>query len=315
MCKKILHIVVSCYNEREMIDTTIEQLSKVMNSLISCEKVAGDSKIMIVDDGSSDGTWDRVVELRRENSLVAGVRLAANAGQQNALLAGLEHSSNIADAVISIDADLQDDIDVIPDMVDRFNEGYEIVYGVRNDRTTDSWFKRNSAQAFYRFMNSLGAKTIYNHSEFRLMSKNAIEKLLTYQERNLFLRGILPTMGMKTTTVSYQRKPRAKGESKYSVFSLMNLAMQGIVSFSVKPLRLLITLGVVFIVISLLILVYALYSFFAGIAVSGWTSIILSMWFIGGCVLFGLGIVGEYIGKIYVEVKHRPRYFIAETID
>ncbi len=245
--------------------------------------------------------------------MVKGVKLAGNAGHQNALMAGLSVAVETADAVATIDADLQDDEQVIRQMVVAATAGSDIVYGVRKGRTTDSWFKRNSAQAFYKMMAALGVKTVYNHADFRLMSKRAVKQLLEYRERNLFLRGIVPLIGYQTTCVYYDRKERTLGESKYPLSKMLSFAIDGITSFSVKPVRMVFYLGFCFLLIALAFLIYVLYEYFADNVVPGWSSLILSIWFVGGCILVGLGIIGEYIGKIYIEVKDRPRYNI-ETI-
>ena len=245
---------------------------------------------------------------------VVGVKLAGNVGHQNALMAGLTTAKDYADIIVSIDADLQDDVEVIPDMVRQYDNGYDIVYGVRRKRDTDTFFKRTTAQGFYKLMNWLGVKTIYNHADYRLMSQRAVEKLTAFRERNLFLRGMVPLIGYKTTSVYYDRAERFAGESKYPLAKMVNFAIEGITSFSIRPLRLLLYMGMIFILVSLCILCWVLVKFIAGSVVPGWSSLMLSVWFVGGCILVGLGTVGEYIGKIYMEVKDRPRYNIEKTL-
>ncbi len=310
MKKEILYIVVPCYNEEEVLVTTTEQLSHLLDTMVHDDVVSADSRILYVDDGSSDGTWRLIEQLSSQHGCVCGVKLACNVGHQNALMAGLETAVEEADLLVTIDADLQDDITVIPEMVARWREGADIVYGVRRERKTDTWFKRTTAQTFYRLMNRLGVKSVYNHADYRLMSRRAVAQLLRYRERNLFLRGIVPLVGYHTATVLYDRGQRQAGVSKYPLGKMVSFAVDGITSFSIKPVRMVFTLGVLFTLIALGMLIYTLIAYFTGRAVSGWASLILSLWFIGGCVLIGLGIVGEYIGKIYIEVKDRPRYNI-----
>ena len=245
---------------------------------------------------------------------MCGVKLAGNVGHQNALMAGLETVCDKADIIVTIDADLQDDINVISEMINKYHQGCDIVYGVRRERKTDTWFKRNSALAFYKLMQRLGVKSVYNHADYRLMSRRAVSQLLKYHERNLFLRGIVPLVGYRSEKVYYDRIERLAGKSKFPLGKMMSFAVDGITSFSIKPVRMVLTLGIVFTLIALIMFIYVLVAYFSGRAVSGWASLILSLWFIGGCVLIGLGIVGEYIGKIYIEVKDRPRYNIEQKI-
>ncbi len=309
----VLYIILPCYNEQEVLPVTLSVLSELLTQMMSDGLVDAASKILCVDDGSKDTTWQIISNWRKESTMVKGVKLAGNAGHQNALMAGLSVAVETADAVATIDADLQDDEQVIRQMVVAATAGSDIVYGVRKGRTTDSWFKRNSAQAFYKMMAALGVKTVYNHADFRLMSKRAVKQLLEYRERNLFLRGIVPLIGYQTTCVYYDRKERTLGESKYPLSKMLSFAIDGITSFSVKPVRMVFYLGFCFLLIALAFLIYVLYEYFADNVVPGWSSLILSIWFVGGCILVGLGIIGEYIGKIYIEVKDRPRYNI-ETI-
>ncbi|MBQ1611399.1 MAG: glycosyltransferase family 2 protein [Muribaculaceae bacterium] len=314
MKQDILYIVVPCYNEQEVLPITTPKLIEQLNALVEAQLIDKESRILYVNDGSIDDTWQLIEQYTQQHPQVCGVKLAGNVGHQNALLAGLEAASERADITISIDADLQDDVAVMRDMVQKYHEGCDIVYGVRRERKTDTWFKRNSALAFYKLMRRLGVKSIYNHADYRLMSRRAVKQLLNYRERNLFLRGIVPLVGYKTDSVFYDRSERLAGESKYPLSKMINFAVNGITSFSIKPVRMVLTLGIIFTLIALGILVYVLIAYFSGRTVSGWASLILSLWFIGGCVLIGLGIVGEYIGKIYIEVKDRPRYNIEKEI-
>lgn len=309
-----LAIVSPCYNEEQVLDETTKRLVELLEQMISDNQICRESKIIYVNDGSLDNTWNLISQYHKGSTFVSGINLAGNVGHQNALLAGLSVAKDYVDAIISIDADLQDDITVIPQMVDYFSKGYDIVYGVRKERNTDTWFKRNTAIAFYKLMRFLGVKSVYNHADFRLMSKRSVEQLIKYRERNLFLRGIVPLIGYKTINVYYNRSERLAGESKYPLKKMVNFAIDGITSFSVQPVRMVLLLGLLFLVISIFIFIYVLYSYFSGHIVSGWASIMLSIWLVGGCVLIGLGIVGEYIGKIYIEVKNRPRYNIQDVL-
>ena len=308
-----LSIVVPCYNEEQVLKETASRLVALMNRMADAQQIDPQrSSILFVNDGSSDQTWPLIVELHQSMPYVCGVKLAGNVGHQNALMAGLDTARTLADAIISIDADLQDDINVIPEMVSLYAEGYDIVYGVRRERTTDTWFKRNTALGFYHLMRWWGVRSVYNHADFRLMSRRAVEQLGQYRERNLFLRGIVPLIGYKTTQVYYDRAERFAGESKYPLSKMINFAIDGITSFSVAPVRMIIYIGLAFILISVVMLGYVMVSLANGTAVPGWSSLLLSLWFIGGSVLLSIGIVGEYIGKIYLEVKARPRYNIEE---
>lgn len=306
--------IVPCYNEEAVLNDTHNKLSSLYEMMIADSIISNESTILYVNDGSSDLTWDIITKLHQSKKFACGLKLAHNVGHQNALLSGIEEARKHGDIIVSIDADLQDDIHVIPDMVKKYQEGFDIVYGVRNKRTTDTWFKRNTALAFYRIMHWLGVNTIYNHADFRLMSRRAVDQLCQYHERNLFLRGIVPLIGYQTTCVYYDRIERMAGESKYPFSKMLNFAIDGITSFSVKPVRMVFGLGIIFLLISLCILIYVLHALISGNVVKGWTSIILSIWLVGGCILIGLGVVGEYIGKIYIEVKGRPRYNIEQTL-
>ena len=311
----ILYIVIPCFNEEEVLDETARRILVLLDRMESEGLVAAGSRMLPVDDGSRDHTWQIIERLHAADPRVSGVKLAANSGHQNALLAGLLTASNKADIMVSIDADLQDDAEVIPDMVRKYLEGNDIVYGVRRSRQTDNWFKRTTATLFYRIMQALGAKTIYNHADYRLMSRRAVLQLANYRERNLFLRGLVPLLGYRSDVVYYDRARRFAGTSKYPLGKMLNFALDGITSFSIRPLRLLFHLGLFFILIALCILVWVLYKYITGDVVTGWSSLILSIWFVGGCVLTGLGITGEYVGKIYMEVKDRPRYNIELTLE
>ena len=282
--------------------------------MIKTEKISEDSRILFVNDGSKDITWSLIEEYHKENKKITGLKLAKNAGHQNALFAGLMKAKEDSDILVSVDADLQDDINVIKEMVDKYHEGNDIVYGVRKERKTDTFFKRTTALAFYKVMDFMGANTIYNHADFRLMSKRAVEHLAEFDERNLFLRGMVPLIGYQTTEVYYDRTERFAGESKYTLKKMIALAIDGITSFSVKPMTMISSVGITFVFISILAAIYSLISFFTGNVVPGWTSLILSVWFLGGMILLSIGIVGQYIGKIYMEVKHRPRYNIEKYL-
>ena len=312
---KRLMIVVPCFNEQEVLYDTAKQLTEVIENLIRKGKITKNSGILFVNDGSRDKTWELIAKANKTNKYVYGLNLAANVGHQNALLAGLNTVKDICDIAISIDADLQDDINVIEQMVDKYYEGAEIVYGVRNDRKSDSFFKRFTAQAFYKFMSLMGVDTVYNHADFRLMSQPALNELSNYGERNLFLRGIVPQIGYKTDFVYYARKPRTAGESKYSLKKMLSFALDGITSFSIKPIKLVAALGAVIILCTVVAFIYTLISYFSGDTAAGWSSLMISIWFLGGVQLFSIGIVGQYVGKTYIETKQRPRYNIKEFLD
>ncbi len=309
-----LAIVVPCYNEEEVLQLASKTLRDVLDLLIEKGKIAADSFILFVNDGSKDRTWELIEKEHAQYAQVRGLKLAGNVGHQNALTAGLLTAMDMCDVTVSIDADLQDDVNVIEEMVDKFHEGKDIVYGVRSSRKKDSFFKRSTAQGFYRFMSLMGVKTIYNHADFRLMSRRAVEQFSRYEESNLFLRGMVPLIGYETDSVYYERRERAAGESKYPFKKMLALALNGITSFSIKPFGLITTLGFLIVIGSVAAAVYALISYFTENAVPGWTSLILSIWFIGGVQLLAIGLVGQYIGKIYMEVKHRPRYNIEKIL-
>lgn len=309
-----LIIVVPCYNEQEMLDYTTDELLKVIDRLQQDGKI-GTGKILYVDDGSKDATWSIIEHLTRRHEAVCGLKLAHNVGHQNALWAGLEWASLHGDVSVSIDADLQDDTRAIDEMVDRYNQGTDIVYGVRKDRQTDSVFKRQTALMFYRLVRNLGEEIIYNHADFRLMSRRALKALMTYPERNIFLRGMVPRIGLSTACVYYDRKERMAGESKYPFSKMFALAMDGITSFSVRPLQWIYIAGFIMVFLALVAIIYCLGAYQFSEVVWGWTSILISIWFIGGATLVSIGIIGEYVGKIYREVKRRPRYFVEKIVD
>lgn len=314
--KNRLAVVVPCYNEESVLSETTKRLTKVLEDLIQEHLITHNSYILFVNDGSKDKTWQLISQFHDLSETVCGVNLAVNVGHQNALWAGYSVAVDNADMIVSIDADLQDDVNSIKEMVIKYNEGYDIVYGVRNSRDTDTWFKRFTALSFYRLMKKcVGEKGIvYNHADYRLMSKRALAFLLQFRERNIFLRGMIPLVGYNTACVYYDRKERFAGESKYPISKMISFAVDGITSFSIKPVRMILYLGLLFLLISLGILCWVLLAYLHGIVVPGWTSLMLSIWVCTGCVLLGLGVVGEYIGKIYVEVKNRPRYNIERIL-
>ncbi len=310
-----LAIVVPCYNEEEVLKIASSTLRGVLDDLVHKEKISADSFILFVDDGSRDRTWELIEEEHRLYPVqVSGVKLAGNVGHQYALTAGLLTAKDMSDVTVSIDADLQDDVAVIEEMIDRYHAGNDIVYGVRKERKTDSFFKRTTAQGFYRLMRLMGVNIVYNHADFRLMSKRAVEEFSKYREANLFLRGMIPLIGYQTDCVYYDRRERVAGESKYPLKKMLSLAFNGISSFSVRPISLITGAGIFIIILAFLAAVYALVSYLTGHVVQGWTSLILSIWFLGGMQLIAIGLVGQYIGKIYLEVKGRPRYNIEKIV-
>lgn len=311
---KKLIMVIPCYNEQEVLPETAKRMVEKYDSLMERQLIARDSRILFVDDGSKDETWPMIEELVEANAIFSGLKLSRNRGHQNAVLAGLMTAKEEADCVISMDADLQDDINAIDDMLAAHEQGADVVYGVRSSRATDTAFKRNTALAFYRLMKKLGVEVVYNHADFRLMSRRVLEHLADYKEVNLFLRGMVPLVGFPSATVEYKRAERFAGESKYPLKKMISFALDGITSLSIKPLRLIFSLGFVIFLISLLMLLYILISWIAGRAVPGWTSILASIWMLGGIQLLSLGVVGEYIAKIYNEAKARPRFIIEKYI-
>lgn len=313
--KDILYLVIPCYNEEAVLHETARQLLAKMNSMFERDMISRDSKIMFVNDGSKDRTWEIIEELHASNPIYSGVKLSRNKGHQNALLAGLMTAKEKADMMISLDADLQDDVDVIDQMVEKYYEGNDVVYGVRSARKTDTFFKKFTAESFYKLLKSMGVEIVYNHADYRLMSKRAVEGLAQFREVNLFLRGIVPLIGYKSEVVTYERHERFAGESKYPLKKMLAFATDGITSFSIKPIRFITTCGILIFGISILMLIYFLAVHFMGRTVAGWTSMIVSIWAIGGLQLLAIGIVGEYIGKIYLETKDRPKYIIETVLD
>ena len=310
-----LYIVVPCYNEEEVLPETARRLREKLEQLMGEGKISPQSRVLFVNDGSRDGTWSVIQGLHRDCHLFSGVDLSRNRGHQNALLAGLMTAKDRSDMVISMDADLQDDINAVDAMVDKFHEGCDIVYGVRSSRAKDSFFKRTTAEGFYRVMNFLGAETVFNHADYRLMSRRALDGLAQFKEVNLFLRGIVPMIGYTTGYVSYERGERFAGESKYPLKKMLSFALEGITSLSTKPIRYITLLGFLVFLVSILMLVYSVVRWAHGDTVIGWASVICSVWAIGGLILLSLGVIGEYIGKIYLETKGRPRFLIREVLE
>lgn len=312
---KTIYFVIPCYNEEEVLHETAKRLEVKVKTLIEKKLISSNSKIMFVDDGSKDATWEIIEELNSLNSLFGGVKLSRNRGHQNALLAGLISVKDNCDAAISMDADLQDDINVIDKFIEKFYDGCDVVYGVRSDRKKDTAFKKYTAQSFYKFMNMLGVDLVYNHADYRLMSKRALGSLESFKEVNLFLRGIVPLIGYKSDKVLYERNERFAGESKYPLKKMLAFALEGITSFSVKPIRMVFTTGVLVFSVSLIILAYSLIQWMLGNTVQGWTTTVASIWAIGGIQILCIGIVGEYVGKIYMESKARPKFIIDKYLD
>lgn len=314
MEKPVIAIVIPCYNESAVLPITLPRLLAVLDRL-AAEGLASDrSYILCSNDGSRDDTWAVIGRWHEQDPRVKGISLAHNRGHQYALLAGLESVIGRCDAAISIDADLQDDPDAIIEMVRLFNEGKEIVFGVRASRDSDTCFKRTTARAFYKFQKAMGLDTVYDHADYRLMSNRALEMLAEYGESNLFLRGIIPQLGLKTAIVRYDRAPRAAGESKYPLSKMLSFSVDGITSFSARPMRLIFLTGLTLLLADIIVALYVFISYFAHPVLSGWASLMLSIWFLGSLILMGIGIVGEYVGKIYIEVKKRPRYFISDKL-
>ena len=313
--EKTLYIVVPCYKEEEVLPETAKRLKVKMKQLTAEGKISPASRVMFVNDGSKDRTWPIIQELHAGDKLFSGVNLSRNRGHQNALLAGLLTAVNKADMIISMDADLQDDINAVDAMVDAYHNGCDIVYGVRSSRKTDTFFKRFTAESFYKLMKGLGVDIVFNHADYRLMSRRAVEVLSQFGEVNLFLRGIVPQIGYPWTTVEYARAERFAGESKYPLKKMLAFAFDGITSFSVKPMRMILNIGAVVFLVSLCMLLWALIAKLSGRANTGWTSLMGSIWLIGGIQLLCLGVVGEYIGKVYAETKHRPRFIIEQVLD
>ncbi len=310
-----LYLVIPCYNEEEVLPETAARLKEKVASLIGKRKIDKDSRIVFVNDGSKDRTWEIIASLHKENVVFSGINLSRNRGHQNALLAGLMTVMEYADMAISMDADLQDDINAIDEMIDKYLSGIDIVYGVRSSRAKDTFFKKVTAEGFYRLMNSMGVNTVFNHADYRLMSKRALKGLSEFREVNLFLRGIVPMIGYSTDVVYYERGERFAGESKYPLGKMISFAVEGITSLSIKPIRMITFLGFFIFLVSIGILIYSLVRHFMGATIVGWTTLMVSVWAIGGLILLSLGVVGEYIGKIYLETKARPRFLIEQFLN
>ena len=310
-----LYVVIPCYNEEEVLEETTKQLKKKMEKLIKDKKISGKSKVMYVNDGSKDNTWSLIKKINEKEALFTGITLSRNRGHQNALLAGLMTAKKYADVVISMDADLQDDINAMDEMIEKYNNGKDIVYGVRSSRKKDTWFKKTTAQGFYKFMKMMGVNVVYNHADYRLTSKRVLDEFENFKEVNLFLRGMFPLVGYSSDVVYYERNERFAGESKYPLKKMLNFAWDGITSFSVKPIRLVLNLGILIFAISLLVLLYCLIVKLCGKAVTGWTFVVGSIWLVAGIQMLSIGIIGEYIGKIYSETKARPRFIVSENLE
>ena len=313
--ENILYVVVPCYKEEAVLPETSKRLREKMSALMAQGKISEKSRVMFVNDGSKDRTWEIICELHAQDKLFSGVNLSRNRGHQNALLAGLMTAVQHADMLISMDADLQDDINAMDEMIDRYHEGYDVVYGVRSSRKTDTFFKRFTAESYYKILHIMGVDIVFNHADYRLMSKRAVESLAQFKEVNVFLRGIVPQIGYPWTTVEYERAERFAGESKYPLKKMLAFAFDGITSFSLKPVRLILALGAVIFALSLVMLIWTLVDWMLGNTVSGWASLMCSIWMIGGIQLLSLGVIGEYIGKLYAESKKRPRYIIERVLN
>lgn len=310
----ILYIVVPCYNEEAVLPETQKELGNKLSDMISTGAISEESRIVFVDDGSKDRTWELIEKYHSENSKIGGVKLTHNRGHQFAVLAGLMTVKDLCDMAITMDADLQDDIDVVDKFVEKYKEGCEVVYGVRNSRATDTFFKKTTAEGFYKIMQAMGVDIVFNHADYRLMSKTVLDALSEYKEVNLFLRGIVPLIGYKSDIVEYARKERFAGESKYPLKKMLAFAIDGITSFSIKPIRMITTLGVGALGVSALMILWFIIGAVRGNTVSGWATIVVSIWLFGGLILLGLGVVGEYIGKIYMEAKGRPRFRVEKFL-
>ncbi len=306
-----LYVVIPCYNEEEVLHETEKRLSNKLHRMMESNLISEDSRIVFVDDGSKDTTWSIIEKMYEEKPLVMGIKSSRNRGHQNTLLEGLMTVKDDCDAVVSMDADLQDDIEVLDQFVEKYNAGCDIVYGVRSARTTDTWFKRTTAEGFYKLMSAMGVNIVYNHADYRLMSARAIREMENFKEVNLFLRGIVPMIGFQTDTVEYARSERFAGESKYPLKKMIAFAIDGITSLSIKPIRMITTIGIGIFLVSIVMLLYYFIAYLMGAdVVKGWTTLIISIWAIGGLELLAIGIVGEYIGKIYLETKQRPRFIV-----
>ncbi|MCI8568146.1 MAG: glycosyltransferase family 2 protein [Bacilli bacterium] len=311
----ILYVVVPCYNEEEVLKETTKRLKVKLEELVACKKISSKSKVMYVNDGSRDRTWELIEEISKEEEFFTGICLSRNRGHQNALLAGLMIAKSKADVVISMDADLQDDINAIDCMLDKYNDGCDIVYGVRSSRKKDSWFKKTTAQGFYKFMRIMGVDIVYNHADYRLTSKRVLENFADFKEVNLFLRGMFPLVGYRSDVVYYERNERFAGTSKYPLKKMLNFAWDGITSFSIKPIRFVLTFGILLFVISVIMTIYCIIVKLLGHAVAGWTFLACSIWMLSGIQMLSLGIIGEYVGKVYSETKARPRYIISRNLE
>jgi len=309
-----LYIAVPCYNEEEVLPDSAVKLREKLISMMDGGLISRDSRIVFIDDGSSDNTWGLITELHQVDRIFSGIKLSRNRGHQNALMCGLMTLKDEADAVISIDADLQDDIEVFDEMVKRYEDGCDVVYGVRAKRETDTFFKRFTAEGYYKVLDKMGAKVIFNHADFRLMSRRALDAFSEFSETNLFLRGLVPMVGFKSDIVTYERSERLAGESKYPLKKMLALAWEGITSLSTKPIKLITRLGMIIFLVSIIMLIYTLIRFFTGATQTGWASLAVSIWAIGGLQMMAIGIIGEYIGKIYLESKRRPRYIVEEYL-
>lgn len=309
-----LYIAVPCYNEEAVLPDSAAKLRDKLRSMMADGLISDDSRIVFIDDGSADATWRLITELHESDSIYSGIKLSRNRGHQNALMCGLMTLKDEADAVISIDADLQDDIGVFDEMVRKYEDGCDVVYGVRSKRKTDTFFKRFTAEGYYKVLDRMGAKVIFNHADFRLMSRRALQAFAEFHETNLFLRGLVPMVGYKSDIVTYERSERLAGESKYPLKKMLALAWEGITSLSTKPIKMITRLGIIILVISLIMLIYTLIRYFMGATNTGWASLMVSIWAIGGLQMLAIGIIGEYIGKIYLESKHRPRFIIEEYL-
>ncbi len=314
MTLPVIAIVVPCYNEEQALPVSAKKLLEILDRLAAEQLASSRSFVMCCNDGSRDRTWEIITDLHHADPRIKGISLAHNRGHQNVLLAGLSIVQPICDAAVSIDADLQDDPDAIVEMVRLFNRGKEIVYGVRASRETDTWFKRTTARGFYSFQKAMGLETVYDHADYRLMSSRAIELLLQYNEKNLFLRGIIPQIGLDTAVVKYDRAARVAGESKYPLSKMLSFSIDGITSFSARPMRVIFMVGLILLLLDIAIAIWVLVAHFAYHTISGWSSLMLSVWFLGSLILMSIGIVGEYIGKIFIEVKNRPRFAIKDKL-
>lgn len=310
-----LYVVIPCYNEEEVLPETAKRIKSKMTELIGNGSIDADSRVCFVNDGSKDKTWEIIKQLHTEDKLFSGINLSRNRGHQNALLAGLMTAMDNADMIISMDADLQDDINAMDEMIKKYHDGCDVVYGVRSSRKKDTFFKKKTAEGFYKMMNRMGVKTVFNHADYRLLSKRALDGLAGFKEVNLFLRGIVPMVGFKSDVVYYERGERFAGESKYPLSKMLSFAVEGVTSLSVKPIRYITGLGFFVFLFSVIMLIYSFIRHFMGETIQGWTTLMVSIWATGGLILFSLGVVGEYVGKIYLETKGRPRFIIEEFLD